>query len=271
MNTASILLSTLFLFPVQQFSSQNSLIEQEKQELFTYRQLINNAWKPGEKLEYRVHYGIVNAGKIEMQIDDQKTEVQGRKAYHINANGRTSSGFDWMFKVRDNYQTYIDSQSIIPLKFTKTQLEGGYKDKDLAFFMHQQQKVVAHKGTAVIPENVQDIISAIYYARTIDVKNAYVGQVFPIQIYLDGEIFSLGIKYLGKEKIKTDLGTINALKIHPQVVSSRVFKDENALLLWVSDDENKVPLKVKADLLIGSLKVDITNYQHLKHELNRAK
>jgi hypothetical protein len=76
---------------------------------------------------------------------------------------------------------------------------------------------------------------------------------------------------LGKEKIKTDLGTINALKIHPQVVSSRVFKDENALLLWVSDDENKVPLKVKADLLIGSLKVDITNYQNLKHELNRAK
>src|SRR5690606_18313104 len=143
--------------------------------------------------------------------------------------------------------------------------EGSYKDNDFAIFNHDLKKVFAKKGNIDIPANVQDVISAIYYARTLNLKDAKAGDVFPIEVYLDGEIFALGIKYLGRETIKTDIGKVNAIKIQPLVVADRVFKEKDGLMLWVSDDDNKVPLRIKAELMVGSLKVDITKTSGLKH------
>lgn len=247
--------------PIQQHATPDTI----------YRQWQNDAWTTGEQLTYRVHYGIVDAGEIEMNVENDVKMIGGRPAFHIHARGRSYSGFDWFFKVRDHYQTYIDTMSVQPLQFSKYMEEGSYKDSDFAIFDYKLKKVSsAKKGSVAFTGDVQDVISAIYYARTLDVKNAKAGDIFPLQVYLDGEVFDLKIKYVKKEVIKTEMGKMNAIKVIPMVVADRVFKEQEGLELWVSDDENKVPLRVKAGLMVGSVKVDILKVGHLKYPLNRA-
>jgi len=237
-----------------------------------YRVWENNAWANGESLKYRVHYGLVNAGEIDMHIEDEFKMIGKRQAHHIHAKGRSYSGFDWFYKVRDHYQTYIDQAGCQPLQFSKIMEEGSYKDSDFAIFNYQYKKISSSKkGNVEFKGDIQDVISAIYYARTLDVANAKAGDLFPLQIYLDGEVYDLQIKFIKREVLKTDLGKVNAIKVIPMVVADRVFKDQEGLELWVSDDENKVPLRVKADLMVGAIKVDIISYDKLKYPLNMAK
>lgn len=245
---------------------------QEVQNVDTvYRKWNNTAWTGGEYLKYRVHYGAINAGEIEMQVGKDPVEINKRKTWHIEAKGRSYSGFDWFFKVRDHFQTYVDQSAIIPHQFVKSMHEGGYKDSDFALFNHEKNWLSSKKGSVAITDQVQDVISAIYYARTLDITKAVAGDTFPLMVYLDGEIFPLKIKYVGKEVIKTDLGKVNAVKVIPMVVADRVFKEDEGLELWVSDDLNKVPLRVKAGLAVGSVKVDITDYKGLRYTMNKVK
>ncbi|MDX5470241.1 MAG: DUF3108 domain-containing protein [Bacteroidota bacterium] len=237
-----------------------------------YRTWTNDAWTNGEFLKYRVHYGVVNAGEIEMQVENDLKPIGKRKAYHIHARGKSYSKFDWFFKVRDHYQTYIDVEACQPLQFSKIMEEGSYKDSDFALFDYSKKRVSsAKKGSVNFTGDIQDVISAIYYARTLNVKDAKEGDLFPLQVYLDGEVHDLKIKFVKREVLDTDLGKVNAVKVIPMVVADRVFKDQEGLELWVSDDENKVPLRVKAGLLVGSVKVDIMSYNNLKYPLNMAK
>lgn len=252
---------------------QNDASDQAQQTTDTaHRQWTNNAWANGERLKYRVHYGVINAGEIDMHIEDDFKIIGKREAHHIHAKGRSYSGFDWFFKVRDHYQTYIDKEGCQPLQFSKVMEEGSYKDSDFAIFNYQYKKISsAKKGSVEFKGDIQDVISAIYYARTLDVKNAKRGDLFPLQVYLDGEVYDLKIKFVKREVLKTDIGKVNAIKVIPMVVADRVFKDQEGLELWVSDDENKVPLRVKADLLVGAVKVDIMSYNNLRYPLNMAK
>ena len=118
------------------------------------------------------------------------------------------------------------------------------------------------------PAYVQDVIGAIYYARTLDFSTAKKNQVFPIDIYLDQTIYNLEFKYIGKETIKTDIGKVKCIKIKPKAVVDRVFKDDDSITLWVSDDANKIPIRVEADLAVGSLDVDLTSYKGLKNSFS---
>jgi hypothetical protein len=117
-----------------------------------------------------------------------------------------------------------------------------------------------------IPTYTQDIASALYYARNLDLKNATVNQKFPIDIYLDNKVYNLNFTYLGKETIKTDLGKVKCIKLRPKLVVDRVFKGTNDMTVWISDDENKIPIRVQTEIQVGSVKVDITGYSNLKND-----
>jgi hypothetical protein len=230
-----------------------------------YRVIKNEAFTFGEKLEYRVHYGIVNAGFATLHVNDKPEVVEGRKSFKVMGEGNSISAFDWFFKVRDKYESYIDQEAIIPWKFVKSIQEGGYRDSDFILFNHNAKKAGGKKGILTIPENTQDVISAIYYARCIDLSSAKVGDVFPLTFYLDNKTYDIKIKYLGKEQIKTSLGTFNSFKIRPQVVADRVFKDEDGMTIWVSEDANKVPLRIQTELAVGSIKADLHSYSGLRN------
>jgi len=235
------------------------------------RTVKNNAFTYGERLEYRVHYGFVNAGTIEMEVKPTPVNIKGRMAYHIVGHGRSLSAFDWVYKVRDKFETYIDTQGILPLQFVKNQKEGGYADTDFVIFDHKQKKYFSKKGSKPAPVDVQDILSVAYYARTIDVKNAKEGTTFTLNVYLDNEIHALKFRIDGREELDTDIGRVHAVRVIPEVVNGRVFKDKDALKVWVTDDENKLPLRIQAEILVGSIKVDITKQSGLKNPINFKK
>ncbi len=260
----SLILTTVLLAsPLMQFAVQSNEVLNTQ----PFRKLENTAFTYGEKLNFRVHYGVINAANIEIKVEDQPVMIDGRPTFHIKGTGKSISAFDWFFKVRDHFQSWVDVDALAPLRYHKDQREGGYKSSEYVFFNHQTKRLSNNKGVKDMPQGIQDVISATYYARNLDFSNAQVGQIYPIEVYLDNEIYKLQFKFAGRENLKTELGTIRTLKIIPMVVADRVFKDEEGMTIWVSDDKNKVPLLIQAEILVGSIKASITQVNGLKHPL----
>ena len=247
------------------FTSANDSTQTPNEE-FVYRKYAVSAFTFNEKLNFRIHYGIINAATVTMEVGAALEEQYERKCYHIKAEGKTLKSFDWAYKVRDRFDTYIDAEAVAPIKFTKSVQEDNYLDNDLVAFKHGKKKLYGAKGVLDMPQYTQDVISAVYYIRNMDFSNAKKGDKYPLDVYLDNKIYNLGFKFDGKETIKTDIGTVRCLKFVPTLVVDRVFKDKDDMTIWVSDDENKIPVRVKADIAVGSIKVDITGYSGLKNE-----
>jgi hypothetical protein len=252
------ILPLLLAFVLFSFKSNN----------FEFRKVNYNSFTSGESIEFRVHYGFVTAGYGSIRVLPYTEMIKGREVYHVIGRGRSASSFDWFYEVRDEYHSYIDKSALAPLKYTKDQNEGSYKDKDNATFDHEKKTVNSIKGTFSMPEYTQDVISLLYYARSLDVKNAAVGTIYPVTFYLDKEITTINLKVIGREVITTELGKFKAIKIRPQVIADRVFKDQDAMTLWVTDDSNLLPLRVQAELAVGSIKADIIKYSTLKNSLD---
>ena len=233
---------------------------------FKYRKITNNAFTFNEKLSYRVHYGVINAATVSMEVGSSYVVKNDRNCYNIKAEGKTLKSFDWAYKVRDKFETFIDQESLAPLSYNKSVQEDKYTDNDLVTFKHNKKKLYGVKGILDMPAYTHDIISSLYYVRNIDFSKAKVGDKFPIDVYLDNKIYNLGFKYAGKETLNTDIGKVKCLKFIPTLVVDRVFKDQDDMTVWVSDDENKIPIRVKAKIMVGSVKVDITSYSGLKND-----
>jgi hypothetical protein len=252
-------------------TSQKTSVENAENTTFTYRKMGNSAFWEGEKLSFRVHYGLINAATIQMEVHKEgelfskPEELKGRKAYHISIEGKTIKAFDWAFKVRDRFDSYVDKESLAPLKYSKSVIENNYTDQDLVFFRHLSGKLNGKKGSLDMPAYTQDIVSALYYARNIDYSKAKIGDTFPIHIYLDNKIYNLNFKYAGIETIKSDIGKVKCYKLIPRLVVDRVFKSEEDMTVWITADDNKIPIRVKSDIQVGSLKVDLTAYEGLKN------
>lgn len=264
MKKGIIILSAAAIFAIT-LSSFETRDRFAADQAFTYRKISNNAFKQGEKLTFRAHYGVINAAIISMSVDASKTKIGNRNAYAIKVEGETLKSFDWAYKVRDKFQSWVDDESLAPLRYAKTVRENKYFDEDLALYMHDQKKLRNTDGELDMPAYTQDLASALYYARNLDLKNAYINQAFPVNVYLDNEIHNLNFTYLGKETLKTDLGKVKCYKLRPKLVVDRVFKNEDAMTIWVSEDENKIPIRVQAAIYVGSVKVDITGYENLKN------
>ncbi len=243
-------------------------VQQTPADDFKYRKMDNHAFQPGEKLTFRVHYGIINAAKVTMEVLKDMEKVNDRNAYHVKIEGETYKAFDWMYKVRDKFESYVDQDALCPLKFNKTVRENKYYDIDVALFFHGKKKLKNPKGELAIPTYTQDISSALYYARNLDLGNAKLNQVYPLDVYMDNKVYNLQFKYIGKETISTDIGKVRCIKLRPKLVVDRVFKDDDDMTIWISDDANKIPIRVESAIQVGSIKVDITSYTGLKNSFD---
>jgi hypothetical protein len=235
------------------------------------RSIQNVAFKPGEKLEFRIHYGFVDAGEATLEVLPEMKKFGPRECYQMVGTGKTVGAFDWFFKVRDRYESVVDKEAMVPWMFIRRVKEGGYTKNQNVSFNHYSDSAKSEKATIAIPEYTQDLISAFYYARTIDFTTAKEGDIFPINGYLDDEILSLNIKYVGKEKLKTKFGYINCIKFRPMLAEGRVFKEKEDMMIWVSDDKNRVPVRVQTDIMVGSIKMDLVKYENLANELSLVK
>lgn len=236
---------------------------------FEFRSIENKSFQVGEKLTYRVHYGFVDAGEAVLEVKASDKKVNGRKLYHIVGKGKSLGTFNWFFKVQDRYETYLDAEGLFPWMFIRRVYEGGYEiNQDYTFFQHKQTVDDGAK-TYEVPMNIQDMISSYYYARTLDFSNAKIGDIFEFNSFVDGEVYPLQIKYLGKDNIKIRNGKFKCLKFCPVIQTGRIFKSEEDLNVWISDDENKIPLLAKANILVGSIKMEVTDFEGLKNPLAR--
>lgn len=224
----------------------------------------------GEWFKFRIHYGPFNASFATLEVDE--TNINGKPVYHIEGKGKSTGLLHWFFKVDDNYQTYIDKQDGKPYKFIRKIDEGGYtKDLEIDFDHSNNKAFVFDKKhnenhTYTTKPNVHDMLSAFYYIRN-NIKNDELrpGDEMRLNLFIDDENMDLKLKFLGREVIKTKFGKVATLKFRPYVMAGRVFKEKESLTFWVSDDANKLPIKIEANLAVGSLDADLDEYKGLKH------
>jgi len=231
----------------------------------------NEAFKRGEMLTFRMHYGIIDAGVATLGITDEAKEIAGRKTYHVVGLGESRGAFDFFYKVRDRYETYIDEKSIVPWIFLRHVNEGGYKIEQSYVFNNFNNKVNVGDGQTFDTEpNMQDMLSAFYAARNLDLGGAKPGETYAINCFMDKEVWPLKVKFIGRETITTDLGTFKCLKYRPIVQKGRVFKHEEDLNVWITDDKNHIPILGQADVLIGSIKAELMKYNGLANPVSKV-
>jgi hypothetical protein len=237
-------------------------------EIYPLRTLQHNAFKPGEKLTYVVHYGWVNAGEAVVELKESPRDINGRKVWHAVGRGRSLGAFNTFYKVDDLYESYFDAQGVFPWVFIRRVSEGGYEfSQDYAYRQQYREVLTQEKKTHAVPGSVQDMLSAFYYARTLDLSNAKVGDVFVIDTFLDNELWPLRMRYMGKETVKLRNGKFRCMKFQPVVQEGRVFKGNDDLNVWITDDGNRIPVLAQAKVLVGSIKMELTAYEGLVHPI----
>ena len=235
------------------------------------RRINNQAFGDGEMLRYRLHYGIIDAGEAVITVKSAPRKIQNREVFQVVGKGRTLGAFNLFYKVNDHYETYLDKQGIFPWLFIRDVNEGGYKIKQNYSFYQDKRAVKTHKGEVFYVEpQVQDMLSAFYFARTLNFSEAQVGEVFTIPSFVDGEEWPLRIKFIGREVINTRTGKYRCLKFVPVVQKGRIFKAEEDLMVWITDDLNRIPVLAQAKVLVGSIKMELVEYNGIANPLAKV-
>lgn len=231
-----------------------------------------NSFKPGEELKYSIYFGPINAGIAEVSL--VKTYYERKEVYHSKVFGRSTGIADKIYKVRDTYESYFDTLTILPLTSIRDIKEGRYRKQNIDSYNHEKNIIYCgNKGEISAPPDIRDITSAFYYMRNYDFKSLKTGDVIEIDILFDDELITFKLHFLGTEHIKTKTGDFNCLKFIPVIAENK--KNENPenisptpkddMILWLSDDPNHIPIRVKFDLFIGSIKCDLIGHNGLKY------
>ncbi len=229
-----------------------------------------SAFEVGEYFKFRIHYGIVNAGYATLEVKDAVRN--GKKVFHAVGKGYTTGMSRFFFKVDDTYESYFDKSTGNPYQFVRKIDEGGYTKNQEGFFNQTTNRVLVkdykHKKerTYVTPDNTQDIMSTFYYLRNYPkIDQLKVGESVAIDMFFDDETTKFKLKFIGREDLSTKFGVVPTMVFRPLVQSGRVFKEQESLTVWISADDNKLPVRIKASLAVGSIKADLDAYKGLKY------
>ncbi len=228
------------------------------------------SYQDGEWFKFRIHYGWFNASFATLEVKEET--YQDKEVYHVVGKGKSTGLLDLFFEVDDTYETYIEESSELPLKFRRDINEGGHTKNKVIYFDHAADEALVKnlendsEKKFIIHNNVQDMMSVFYFLRNkINPETIQQGDEIIVDLFFDEENYRFKTVFLGRETIKTKFGKMKALKFRPYVQADRIFKEEESLTFWVSDDKNKMPLKIEADLAVGSLEADLDAFKKLKH------
>jgi hypothetical protein len=229
----------------------------------------NNSFQAGESLSLIVFYNAlglyVNAGTANITVNSER--LFNKPVFHIVGTGSTNSKYDWIFKVRDRYETYIDTATLQPYKFIRNVNEGGYRKYENITFNQTTNTAITTQGVFKVPNCINDVVGAVYYARNIDFDKYKPGDRIPFFMFLDNEVYNMYIRYEGKQTVKTRYGKFRAIKFKPLLLKGTIFEGGEKMTVYVSDDANKIPLRIESPLLVGSVKVDMMSYDNLRFPL----
>jgi hypothetical protein len=226
------------------------------------RKIVNDAFGVGERLVFDVTYGFIVAGEAVMEVPAFDS-IAGRKCYRVEFSVNSLPSFSWIYRVEDRYLTFIDVDAIAPLRFEQHIREGGYKRDFVADF--DRLRGVAHtsEGEFPIPPYVHDIMSAFYFARTMDFSAARPGEITTLFNFYKDKSYELGVKFLGRQELEVAAGTFNTIVVEPLVKEGGLFKSEGRIVIWLSDDERKIPVRVNTRVVIGSIDTELREYSGL--------
>lgn len=229
----------------------------------------NTTFKAGEKIGMTVYYAVagiyVNAGTATFTTTLET--LNNRPVYHIVGDGRSNSSYDILYKVRDRYETYIDTTTLQPLKFVRDVNEGGYKKYQNVTFNKTANTAVSNDGVFKVPACVQDVVSAVFYARNVDFSKLQPNDRIAFDMFLDNEVFNMYIRYLGREVIKTKYGKFRAIKFKPLLIKGTIFEGGEQMEVWVTDDANRIPVRIESPISVGKVKIDMMSYENLRYPL----
>jgi len=221
----------------------------------------------GEELKYVLHYGFVTAGEALITLKTEKFE--GKEVFHAMTKANTTGVVNKVFKVVDIYESYFDSGTNLPVKSIRNIREGNYKKYTEVLFNHSNKTVTSSlTGEHKVPANILDMVAALFYIRRIDFSNFKENDIVKVNTYFDDDLFPFYIVFKGRETVKSELGKFNCLKFVPVVEPGRIFKKKDDMTFWLSDDDNKIPICIKFDIIVGSFKCDIVSFKNNKYPMN---
>ena len=233
----------------------------------------NTSFQSGEQLSYTVYYSVigiyVNAGNATVTANLER--LNGKPVYHLTGAGKSNSSYDWVTKVNNKYESFIDTATLQPMKFIRDVHEGNHKKYENVSFNRVANTAVTKEGVYKVPACIQDVVSSLYYARNINFNKYKPGDKISFNMFLDNEVYSMYLRYVGKEDVKTKYGKFRAIKFRPLLIKGTVFDGGEKMNVWVTDDANRIPLRVESPLSVGSIKVDMMGYKNLRHPLTSLK
>jgi hypothetical protein len=232
----------------------------------------NNAFGEGEFTKFKVYYtsmltGNVTAGEATIKVESQKRSFNNKEVWKITGEGHSKGAFNWFFKVRDRFESYVDKQAIIPYLFVRRTREGGYIKDDEVYFYHDRQLATSRTATKKIPHNVHDFVSALFFMRTLNLSDFDKDSSYYLDFILDDSVYVSKIKYVGTENITTVLGQFRCLKFAPMLATGKVFADAYPMHVWVTDDANHLPILAETKVVVGSVKMELISFENLRNPL----
>ncbi|MGD1840686.1 MAG: DUF3108 domain-containing protein [Thermonemataceae bacterium] len=237
----------------------------------SYRVIKQNSFGKGEHIEYLVHYAFVNAGEATIDVSEKLYLVNDRPCYRVDVYGKSIGSLEMVTRIRDFWRSYVDTSSIITHRFYRNIEEGNYRKEETTQFFPNTRKAVimdehGKKEITTYP-NIQDMVSGFYFVRTLNMEKYQKGEVINVPGILEDDLYELKIQFIGKEEIKTKFGKIDTYVLSPIMPENQLFKGTNPIKVYVSDDKNRVPVKILAELVVGSVEMDIKGYSNLKHDI----
>lgn len=225
-----------------------------------FRYVPNNAYGFGEKLNYKVGYKFITAGTGYFHIKPDPVHTNGRKCYDVQFQVKSLESLEWIYKVRDSYSTLLDVDGIFPWKFEQHIREGNYRRDFVAKFDQVRHKAITKDSVYDVPPYVHDIVSAFYYVRTLDLGGMPKDTIFYLQNFFDDSTYTLGVRILGKQTVEVEAGKFRCTVIEPLVVKGGLFQSEGRIIIWMTDDARKIPVKVSTKVVIGYVSAELTHY-----------
>jgi hypothetical protein len=235
------------------------------------------SYKPGEKANYTIQYGVITSGIGSLEV--RSDTLEGKEVWHAKFFARTTGLADAIFKVIDIYEVYIDPETELPLKSIRNIHEGRYRRYNVVMFDHKTRSDSAilnsdMTGQHIAPKGIHDIISCFYYFRNNilpDGGKLKKGDIIELTTWFTDQLYPIRLRYVGMEDVKIHGGKIKCFKFNPVTEVGRLFKTEEDVSFWFSADKNFLPVKIRFNIFVGAFMVELSNYEGLVSPLEIKK
>lgn len=221
----------------------------------------NVPFRVGERIEFNVGWGLVNAGSSTLTVLDT-VRVNGHSCWRIQSEARSNEVLSKLYPVRDKVVTWMDTGGLFSRGLHKNLSEGTYKKvRDYSIIPERRMVIKRKEGQPVdtlrIRGPVQDVLSAFYWVRT---QPLAVGQVLEVEAVDDMKSYRLAVKVLARETVKLKSGSFDCFKIQPILLGEGLFKAKGEVFIWLTADERRIPVKMKSKIFIGAISASMVKY-----------